>query len=295
MAHSFFIRVLASAVLLASIASTGFAQDCHVSTTLRFLNDNNEPVMSVTADQLRVKIGGDSAKVLSLAQGAKPALVLLIDNSGSVKGTWNESISAAKQLATAARDDVAAVVFRDRILASTIGLPETSKLLDQLPAVTPQMGGTLLYDTLIEVAGRLKGRNAAIVMIGDGGDNSSRHTANETARLFVHSSWPAVFGLILDYDHSDASRGDFKVIVDASGGTKVIPSSASEVAEVTSKLSAAALAPFVVTVQPSRPISKPAKLKVEVVGPDNKPLPHVKVLHVSEVEGCDSTQLPRAK
>jgi hypothetical protein len=108
--------------------------------SLRFINENGAPVTSVTADQLRAEIGGDTAKVISLSPNPKPLVVLLIDNSSSIKGTWNESISAAKQLATAAGDDVAAVVFRDRILATASGPIETSKLLDQLPTVTPQKG-----------------------------------------------------------------------------------------------------------------------------------------------------------
>jgi hypothetical protein len=283
-------RVIVIVALIGSIAPIGFSEECHVSTALRFINEDGQPVTSVTADQVRAKIGGGIAKITSLTPNPKPLLVLLIDNSSSIKGTWKELISAAKQLANAAGDNVAAVVFRDRIVAVSNGPLETAKLLDALPTMTPQPGGTTVYDTLIEVAGGIKTRNAAIVLIGDGEDNASHHSSDQTAKLFLQSSWPPVFGLILDYDQRGTRRGYFKKIVDATGGTTVIPSSASKVAEAASNLSVEVFAPFNVKLQFSGPILKPTKLKVEVIGPGDKPLSRSKVLHVSDVQGCDSTE-----
>ena len=157
-------RFIALVALIGCIVPAGFGQECRVSTTLRFIKEDGKPLTSVTADQIRAKIGGGLAKTISLTPNSKPSLLLLIDNSSSIKGMWNELISAAKQLANAAGDDVAAVVFRERILAAANGSLETAKLLDGLPAMIPQPGGTTVYDTLIEVAGHITSRNSATCM-----------------------------------------------------------------------------------------------------------------------------------
>lgn len=64
------------------------------------------------------------------------------------------------------------------------------------------------YDELIEVARQGSPGNAAIVVISDDDDNASSHSTEETKSLFVRSSWPPVFGLVVDYVHGgDEHRG----------------------------------------------------------------------------------------
>lgn len=79
-------------------------------------------------------------------------MILLVDASSSMKGTWNQSIAAAKQLVGRAGEDVDTFVFRDKIHGFAIGRSESEQLLDRLSTQTPMTGGTSLYDSLIEIA-----------------------------------------------------------------------------------------------------------------------------------------------
>lgn len=126
------------------------------------------------------------------------------------------------------------------------------------------------------------------VAISDGGDNTSIHSSDSTASLFVRSSWPPVFGLILDYDEPHPRRKYFRKFAATTGGLAVYPSSASKVPIAMEELAAVVLNPFALTLQLTPPITDPAKLKLEVVGSDGKHRKDISLLHVSEIAGCDS-------
>jgi hypothetical protein len=278
-------------IVLITVVATeiAFGQDCRVTTTVRFLDKHQQPVFGIGADELKAEVDGSGANIVSLSSAAKPEIILLIDASSSVKGTWTKSIAAAKQFA-ANGDGIAAVVFADSILASANNRTDTEKLLDQLAATTPSRRGTALYETLVAVGSRVKGRNAALVMIGDGGDNMSRFSSDEVVSMFLRSSWPPVFGLILDYDQPPSRFGYFKKIASATGGITISPLSASKVAEGQATLLAEVLAPITVTLQVSRPISRPVKLKLDVVGQKHG----IHVVHPIEVAACDAASKPLA-
>jgi Mg-chelatase subunit ChlD len=281
-------RVLAiTLTLISATTRSARGQDCRITTTVRVLDQHEQPVLNLVADQLKAEIGGTPAKVLALSPSAKAGVVLLIDASSSMERSWAQSVAAAKQLADTAGDRVAAVLFRERIQAHASGRPATDNFLDQLSTVTPGRGGTALYDTLIEIAEGVKTQDVVLVVISDGEDNASRYSSDQTAALFLRSSWPPVFGLILDYDHERPRRGYFQKIVAATGGLIVRPSSASKVPEAGNELAAKIKASFTVTLQPLQAVSKAANLKLEVIGPDNKVRHDIHLAHVAEVPGCD--------
>lgn len=99
-----------------------------------------------------------------------------------------------------------------------------------------------------------------------------------------------MFALILDYDHSEKRRGYFKEIPAATGGFVTYPLSESKVPSATEELAAVVLSPFTVSLQPSRPIAKTAKLRLEVIAPGGKPRKDVNLLHVAEIAGCQSQE-----
>lgn len=208
-----------------------------------------------------------------------------------MKDEWPQSIAAARQLAAKAGDRVAAIVFREKIVAQAAGPVDTNKLLDELATMKTIRGGTALYNTLIDVAGRVKNRNSALVVISDGEDNMSHYSPEQTVKLFAQSSWPPVFGVVLDYTHGETRRGYFRKIVESTGGLMVMPSSASKVADAVDRLAANIFGSFMVTLEPSRPAASLAKLRLEVVGPGKK----VHVAHMAEVGNCEPTQSSSTK
>jgi Mg-chelatase subunit ChlD len=267
-------------------------QECRVTTTLRVLRGHDSSTVSLAPEELRAKIGGSPARVVSVTQEPKPVTVLLVDISSSMKEMWEQSVAAAKQLSASAGERVAVVVFREQILGHASGREPTDQLLDRLASLKTSMGGTALYDTLIEVAGAAKYPNTALVVISDGEDNASRHSSDQTVDSFLKHRWPPVFGLVLDYAHDQKRREYFKKIVAGTGGVFAYPSSASKVAEAASELSSEINAPFTITLLAPQSILRPQKLKLEVVGPDGRPSRGTEVAHVAEVTGCDETPTP---
>jgi uncharacterized protein with von Willebrand factor type A (vWA) domain len=252
------------------------------------LDKQGQPLVNVTADQLRADIDGVPAKIGSISQAAKPAIILLIDVSSSMKSIWNPSIAAARELIRTAGGDIDVVLFRDKIRGLARGRSESEELLSRLSADTLQPGGTALWDTLIEVASRVKTQNAAIVLISDGGDNASTHSSATTVSLLTRSS-PPIFALILDYDQAHArEREYFKKIPINTGGLVEYPSSAREVMAAMDELTATVLTPLSVSLQVSAPITKMVKMKLDVVGPSGKPRHDIHILHVAEVTSCDA-------
>ncbi len=277
-------------VLVATFIRGGLAQDCHFDTVIRVIDKHGQPVANITAAELRAEINGKPANI-SAVSSSKPGIILILDVSPSMKHTWNQSLAAAKQVVEGS-ENIETFIFRESVQGYAIGRPKSEELLDQLSKQGPPsgLGGTALYDSLIEIAARITGHNAAIVLISDGGDNMSHHSSDATASLFLHSSWPPVFALILDYDETDRRRGYFKKIPEATGGMIVYPTSASKVSAAAEELGAVALSPFALTLQVQRSITDMAKLKLEAVGPDSRPRKDIRLLQVAEIPACASQQ-----
>jgi|SRR5580658_278181 hypothetical protein len=274
--------------LVSAFAQVGYTQDCQVSTTVRVLDKRGLPVVNLTADQLSAEIDGTPVKIRSISPGNNQRIVLLLDVSSSMKTVWSPSIAAAKQSMEGAGENFDIVLFRDTIRGHARGRSQSERLLEQLSPDALQPGGTALYDSLIEVANSLKTPNAAIVVVSDGGENASTHSSDATVPLLIRASSPSVFALILDFDRENAhSRGYFKKIPADTGGLIEYPPSSSKVPEATANLMATVRNPLVVTLQPSQPITKMAKLKLEAINSNGKPQRDMRVLHVAEVASCD--------
>ena len=274
--------------LLGAFAEIGRTQDCPVSTTVRVVDKQGQPAVNLTADQFRAEIDGTPAKVSSISPENNQRIILLLDVSSSMKSVWNPFVASAKQLMEGAGENFDIVLFRDRIRGNARGRFQSEHLLEQLSPAALQPGGTALYDSLIEVANNLKTPNAAIVVVSDGEDNASTHTSHATVPLLIRASSPPVFALILDYDREHArSRAHFKEIPTDTGGLIEYPPSSSRVPEAMAKLMATVQNPLLVTLQPSQPVTKMARLKFEVIGPNGKPRHDIRLLHVAEVASCD--------
>lgn len=267
-------------------------EECRITATVRLL-DEHGPVLSIAPERLKAQIGGSPAQVVSATPRPKPVTIVMIDASSSMKEEWAQSLAAAKQIVAGAGERVAVVVFRDRILDHASGPQAVNQLLDRLATQKTGMGGTAQYDALIQIAAAAKNPDTVLVVIGDGEDNASRNSSDQTLNLFLRNHWPPVFGVVLDYSHDHTRRGYFKKIVVGTGGLVAYPS-ASKIGEAASALSAEINAPLMITLKPSQAIVKPEKLKVEFVAPDGKPS-DIQVAHVAEVTSCNATTAPERK
>jgi hypothetical protein len=192
-------------VLTGTLGPIGLGKDCTVTTVLRVVGKHAEPVVNLTAGQLKGAISGSPANVTSFSTAAKPAVILVLDASASMRGAWIPSVAAAEELVDKAAGDIEVFVADERIQDHAIGSTESKKLLRRWSADTPRHA-TAIYDALIQIAGQARTRNAAIVVISDGKDDASTHSADATELLFLRSSWPPVFSLVVDYVPTRATR-----------------------------------------------------------------------------------------
>jgi VWA domain-containing protein len=281
--------VSVASISIGMLVGSVYGQSCEASTPLRLVDRRGQPVANITRDQLRVKVNGTPVTVRSLEPVTKPGVVLILDVSPSMKKTWKQSMAAAKQLVEAVGENVDLFAFDMGISAYAVGRSKSEDLLDRLlqqGAPNPPRG-TALYDTLIEVARRVTTHNATIVVITDGGDNASYHSSDATASLFLSSSWPPVFALVLDYEETNTRRGYFKKIPAATGGLILYPASASKVSSTTKELADVVLNPIAMGLQLSQPTADSAKLEVEVVGENGRPSKEINVLHAAKLTACN--------
>jgi len=279
---------IALVFLMGAFARVEYTQGCPVSTTVRVLDKQGVASVNLTADQMRAEIDGTPAKVSSISRENNQRIILLLDISSNMKSVWNPAMAAARQLIEASGENFDIVLFRDRIRGYARGRSKSEQLLEQLSPDLLKPGGTALYDSLIGIADSLKGSKAAIVVISDGGENSSVHSSDVTVPLLIRASSPSVFALILDYNEHEPSRRYFKKISTDTGGLIEYPPSSSKVPEAMATLIAAVQNPLVVTLQPSRMVISMARLKLEAISPNGEPQRDVRLLHVVEVASCDA-------
>lgn len=281
-------QVLMAIVLVATFVRGGLAQDCHRDIAVRVTDKHGRSLTNVTAAEIRAEINGNPANISSFT-AVKPGIILVLDVSPSMKESWNQLLVATKQLVERF-ENAEIITFREKVQAYAIGRAKSEELLDQLSRQGPPsgLGGTALYDTLIQIGARVTGHNATIVLISDGGDNMSVHSSDATASLFQHSSWPPVFALILDHDQTDTRRAYFKKIPAATGGMILYPSSAAKVSSAVDEIAEIVRNPFVLTLEEPRSITAMAKLRLEAVGPDGKSRKDVHLLHLAEIPACES-------
>jgi len=277
-------------VLIGVATGSAHGQACDVDVPLRPVDRRGEPISSITSDQLKARVGSSTVPVISISPTPNLGFILLLDTTPSMKEVWKESIAAARQLENKAAGNFNLFTFSEKIERYARTQPQSEDLLNHLlnEGAPKPPRGTALYDSLIEIAQHTRLRATPIIVISDGGDNASYHSADATASLFLRSSWPAVFALILDYDETNPRRSYFKRIPEATGGFVVYPPSASKVSTAADELAAVVLNSFAAKLRLTRAITDSTKVSLEVVRPDGKRSKDIKLLYPSELSVHDS-------
>jgi len=168
-----------------------YAGDCSSASIWLSAVDNTGIVTTLHEDSIKIKIGGESAKLLNLSLDTHPRrVVLLVDTSASMSGSPQDHRWGVGLLASGFASD--AVPLNAAVMLLTVGEKITQKskdfqtrsevqqeilsLKDQAPA-----GRTPLLDS-IERAASMFGVpqfGDAIYLVSDGGDNKSTVTLSK--------------------------------------------------------------------------------------------------------------------
>ena len=169
---------------------------------------------------------------------------LVIDNSGSMKPKLRDVVSAALVFARSSnpQDQMFVVNFNERV---SFGLPENVPFTDQVASLEVALstvkanGETALYDAVAVALEHLnKGDRdkKVLIIISDGGDNSSKHKLPEIMALAGTSN--VIIYTIGIYDEQDADRdpGVLKRLAKDTGGEAFLPPSLKDLAPVCERI-----------------------------------------------------------
>jgi Ca-activated chloride channel family protein len=168
---------------------------------------------------------------------------LLVDNSGSMGRKRNDVAAAALAFVRSSnpRDEMFVVDFNEKVI---LGLPDTklfsataSELELALNGV-PAYGGTALYDAIetgLAHVSKATRDKKVLILISDGGDNSSRHTLREVLADAGRSNVLIYAIGLLDEHDADQNPKFLKRIARVTGGEAFFPA-ATEVTGVCKRI-----------------------------------------------------------
>ena len=197
-----------------------------------------EHISNLSRDNFRIYEDGKLQTIVHCASDDVPVTVgLVIDTSGSMRSKYEEVATAGLVFIRASNrnDETFVVNFGDRV---SHGLPDnvpfSSNLLQLRSALSWAVpaGRTALYDAILYSLQYLeKGQceKKALMLVSDGGDNSSTHGSEEVSRM-VRESRATIYTIgIFDADDQDRNPGLLRRLAQISGGESYFPAHLSEV------------------------------------------------------------------
>jgi VWFA-related protein len=198
-------------------------------------------IANLSKDNFKVYDDGKPQKISHFASDDVPVTVgLVIDTSGSMRPKHADVVTAALSFIRASnrKDEVFVVNFGDRVRS---GLPDGIPFTDDINLLhaalsmgVPQ-GRTALYDAVLLSLKQLeKGKceRKALMLVSDGGDNSSTHGSEEVMRM-VRESRATIYTIgIFDQDDQDQNPGLLRKLAGASGGEAFFPERLSAIAGI---------------------------------------------------------------
>jgi len=181
--------------------------------------------------------GAPKAITMFAPEDAPVAAGIVVDNSASMINKGAEVIAAALAFARASnpQDEMFVVHFNGQV---RLGLPPERPFTGSIPELEQALsrfsaeGTTSLYDAIELAARRLqesKLDRKVLLLVSDGGDNSSRRGLDDVMKL-AQSSGIVIYSIGI-YDETDRDRnpGVLNQIADATGGKAHFPAELKDV------------------------------------------------------------------
>lgn len=172
------------------------------------------------------------------------ALGLIIDNSSSMVPKRAEVLGAALKLAESSNpeDQIFVVHFNELIsFALRLGQAFTSNIEELRTAVASLAGTgkTALYDAVIDGLEHVQTselRRRVLVVVSDGGDNSSHHTLNQVLdRAAASNAVIYTIGIYDEYDR-DSNPKVLRKIAKITGGEAFFPKSLGQLSDICDRI-----------------------------------------------------------
>ena len=230
-------------------------------------------VRGLNAQRFKVYEDGREQIIKQFAGEDRPVTVgLIVDASGSMRTKQAEAATAALSFVRASNpeDQVFVITFNDHAFE---GLPpdvpfssDPRHLRDALLGRPPE-GKTALYDALTLAADHLakgKWENKALLLISDGGDNSSSSSFNEALRR-VQLSGATVYTIgLYDPDEGEHNLGVLNRLAKVTGGEAFEPMALPEIRSLCLRIAEDIRASYTIAYTPPKPEQHIATRKIKV-------------------------------
>src|SRR5438132_10196025 len=237
------------------------------------LGDDGRPVTGLTADNFHVYEDGREEKIRIFQPEDTPATVgLLIDNSGSMTNKRNDVVNAAWAFIQASHpeDEMFIVNFNRK---AWLGLPASMAFTSDRTELRVRLtetrteGTTALYDAMVLALNHLKNgsrQRKALVLLSDGGDNSSVTKLDDALRMAQQSSATIYCIGIYDVYQKDRNPGVLKRIAKVTGGEAYFPNSLRDLQEVWPRIAGAIRGQYTIGYVSSNPVQDGSYRKVKI-------------------------------
>lgn len=231
-------------------------------------------VPGLAKNNFRIYEDGQLQTIAHFSSDDVPVTVgLVIDTSGSMQAKHPEVVTAALVFIRASnrQDEVFVVNFNDR---ASLGLPDNIPFTDDVGQLRAALatdiaeGRTALYDALVLSLNHVeKGKRdkKAIVLVSDGGDNSSIHGFEDVMRV-VRESRATIYTIGL-FDENDADRNPrlLERLARISGGEAFQPKEVSEVVGICRQIASDIRNRYTIGYVPVRFSEKSSLRKIKIV------------------------------
>ncbi len=217
--------------------------------------------------------GGKLQTITQFGSDDVPVTVgLVIDTSGSMRSKYGDVVMAALTLIHASNpeDEVFIVNFGDRV---SYGLPEGMPFTDDVTQLRAALmlgapaGRTALYDAILSSLHHLelgKRDKKTLVLISDGGDNSSAHASEEVVRA-VRESRATIYAIgVYDDDDRDQKPALLRRLAEVSGGQAFFPARVEEVTAICRQIASDIRTRYTVGYVPNRSGERGSSRKIKV-------------------------------
>ena len=236
-------------------------------------NAAGERISNLSKDNFKVYEDGKLQQITQFASDDVPVTVgLVIDTSGSMRPKYKDVITAALLFIKASnpKDEVFVVNFGDSV---STGLPDgvafTSDILQLRTALSwgVPAGRTALYDAILFSLHHLeKGKceKKTLMLVSDGGDNSSTHGPEEVMSM-VRESRATIYTIVM-FDESDPDRNPalLRRLAQVSGGEAFFPGQLSEVTGICGQIASDIRTRYTIGYVPARSGKQGSFRKIKV-------------------------------
>lgn len=217
-------------------------------------------VAGLTKSNFQVYENGKLQRISTFQHEDIPSTVgLVLDSSGSMGPNRSKVVAAADDFLKSSnpQDQIFVVNFDENVsLGLPPGVPFTSNqsALDAAVLRGPYSGRTALYDAVLVALNHLQlgTRNKkALILISDGGDNSSRHDFREV-RAAARRAGALIYCIgIIDKQSADTNPKLLKKLARDTGGRAFFASSVSELPEICHQIAQDLREQYTITYSPS--------------------------------------------